>query len=56
MVCMPLTPTWVPFYNSSWMAPGLPWLFFSKKSSVAEHKYSDFNRELLATYSSLRHF
>ena len=30
--------------------------FFSKKLSIAEQKYSDFNRELLATYSSFWHF
>ena len=30
--------------------------FFSKKLSAAEQKYSAFDRELLAAYSSLRHF
>ena len=29
--------------------------FFSKKLSFAERKYSTFDRELLGTYSSLRH-
>ena len=33
-----------------------PLAFFSKKLSVAERKYSVFNRELLAAYSSLRCF
>ena len=38
------------------MASGLLWLCFSLKLSVAEQKYSAFDRELLAAYSSLQHF
>ena len=33
-----------------------PLAFFSKKLSSAESKYSAFDRELLAAYSSIRHF
>ena len=33
-----------------------PLAFFSKKLSVAEQKYFALDRELLAAYSSLRHF
>ena len=33
-----------------------PLAFFSKNLSIAEQKYSAFDRELLAAYSSLRHF
>ena len=33
-----------------------PLAFFSKKLSTAESKYSAFDRELLAAYSSVRHF
>ena len=33
-----------------------PLAFFSKKLSSNESKYSGFNRELLAAYSSVRHF
>ena len=33
-----------------------PLAFFSKKLSSAESKYSAFNREILAAYSSVRHF
>ena len=48
-----LTPTWVQFYNNCSWAPSV---FYSKKLSNAEKKYSAFNRELLAAYSCLRHF
>ena len=33
-----------------------PLAFYSKKLSSAESKYSAFDRELLAAYSSIRHF
>ena len=33
-----------------------PLAFFSKKLSSVESKYSAFDRELLAAYSSIRHF
>jgi hypothetical protein len=33
-----------------------PLAFFSKKLSLTEAKYSTFDRELLAAYSSIRHF
>ena len=33
-----------------------PIAFFSKKLSVAEKKYSAFDRELLGIYSAIRHF
>ena len=33
-----------------------PLAFFSRKFSVAEQKYSTFDRELLAVHTSIRHF
>ena len=35
---------------------GAPLVFFSRKLSEAEKKYSAFDRELLAAYLSIRHF
>ena len=40
------------FSRSSWA----PLSFFSKKLSLAETRYSSFDRELLAVYSAIRHF
>ena len=40
------------FHHSSWA----PLSFSSKKLSLAETRYSAFNRELLAVYSAIRHF
>ena len=39
-------------FCSSWS----PLFFLSKKLFVTEAKYSAFDRELLASYSSIRHF
>ena len=38
--------------NGSWV----PLAFFSRKSSDSERKYSAFDRELLASYSAIKHF
>ena len=38
--------------SSSWV----PLAFYSKKLSTPEGKYSAFDHELFAAYSSLRHF
>ena len=53
---MHLTLMWVLSFNNVSLVPGPPFAFFSKKLSSAESKYSTFNRELLAAYSSIRNF
>ena len=53
---MPLILQWVPSFSNTSVTYGIPSLFFSRKMTPAETRYSTFDRELLAVYLSIKHF